>query len=145
MDRTTNHKPQTTNHKLQTSSPKGDFFMSHMIKITFNAPGETTKDILIAELSDIGFHGFEESNNDLIGYITGKSLEEKMLEEIIFKHNVQSSREIIAETNWNTLWESNYPPVNIDDYCTIRALFHDEVNSFIHTILITPKMSFGTG
>ena len=57
------------------------------------------------------------------------------------------SCEITSEKqqNWNALWESNYEAVEIADWCYIRAHFHPEKPHFKHQILITPKMSFGTG
>ncbi len=46
--------------------------------------------------------------------------------------------------NWNEEWEKNFEPINVDDKVYIRAEFHDP-NPELHEIVITPKMSFGTG
>src|SRR3712207_8396844 len=43
------------------------------------------------------------------------------------------------------LWESNFQPVVVDDFCAVRAHFHEPIQNVVHEILITPKMSFGTG
>ena len=52
---------------------------------------------------------------------------------------------MIPETNWNASWESNFPPIIMDDFCSIRADFHPRPENVTFDILITPKMSFGTG
>jgi ribosomal protein L11 methyltransferase len=43
------------------------------------------------------------------------------------------------------LWESNFEPVVVEDFCKVRADFHPASGSAKHDIIITPKMSFGTG
>lgn len=47
--------------------------------------------------------------------------------------------------NWNELWEKNVAPVYVDDQCLIRAEFHPSEKKYPYEIVITPKMSFGTG
>jgi ribosomal protein L11 methyltransferase len=51
----------------------------------------------------------------------------------------------VPEQNWNELWESNFEPVIIEGLCTIRADFHHITVTTPYEIIITPKMSFGTG
>jgi ribosomal protein L11 methyltransferase len=51
----------------------------------------------------------------------------------------------LEEQNWNAVWEQNFQPVVVDDFCAVRAHFHEPVGNVKHEILITPKMSFGTG
>jgi ribosomal protein L11 methyltransferase len=58
-----------------------------------------------------------------------------------FTFNITS----IPEQNWNAVWESNFEPVVVDDFCAIRADFHQPIKNVQHEIIITPKMSFGTG
>jgi ribosomal protein L11 methyltransferase len=55
------------------------------------------------------------------------------------------TKEVIAPRNWNAEWEQNFQPVIIDGFCGIRAHFHAPLNNVQHEIIITPKMSFGTG
>ena len=51
----------------------------------------------------------------------------------------------LHEENWNDTWESAYDPVEIGRDCYIRAPFHPEKSGFRHSLVIVPKMSFGTG
>lgn len=55
-----------------------------------------------------------------------------------------SEREI-PEKNWNRIWESNFAPVEIGDFCRVYADFHEPKSGFAHEIIINPKMAFGTG
>ena len=41
--------------------------------------------------------------------------------------------------------KADFQPVVIDDFCAVRAHFHEPIASVEHEIIITPKMSFGTG
>jgi ribosomal protein L11 methyltransferase len=54
-------------------------------------------------------------------------------------------QKIIEKSNWNKVWESNFNPVEINGICHIRANFHEPINDGLMEIVITPKMSFGTG
>ena len=51
----------------------------------------------------------------------------------------------VAQKNWNEEWEKNFKPVQINSNCLIRAEFHNNNGNFKDEIIITPKMSFGTG
>ena len=51
----------------------------------------------------------------------------------------------IKATNWNQQWENNYPPVIVENEVAVRAIFHQPNLNVKHEIIITPKMSFGTG
>ncbi|RYD96899.1 MAG: 50S ribosomal protein L11 methyltransferase [Sphingobacteriales bacterium] len=53
--------------------------------------------------------------------------------------------EVIGERNWNAEWEKNFPPVVVNDFVAVRAHFHEPIPGVRHELLITPKMSFGTG
>ena len=55
------------------------------------------------------------------------------------------SLSLIPEQNWNALWESSFEPVVIDGRCTIKASFHKGLPRTKYTIVIDPKMAFGTG
>ncbi len=106
------------------------------LKITFIDLQPEQKEILIAQLADAGYEGFEETENKLEAFIKDKNFDALILNEISFKYQTPYISEKIAETNWNQVWESNFEPVIVENYVAIRAKFE---------IVITPKMSFGTG
>ena len=86
-------------------------------------------EILTAEFSGIGFDSFREDENSLFAYAEPPaSVDEEILRELLEKYaHVISSvdKRYLARENWNSVWESNYPPVYIEDRCVIRATFHD--------------------
>ena len=118
--------------------------MDH-IKITFADLQPEQKEILIAQLADAGYEGFEEKDSSLDAFINSNSFDTVTLNEISFKYQTTYLKEKIAETNWNQVWESNFEPVIVNDYVAIRADFHKPIMNTKFEIIITPKMSFGTG
>jgi ribosomal protein L11 methyltransferase len=119
--------------------------MNQYLQVEFAAVTSEQKDILIAELADAGFEGFEEGEDSLKSFIPVQSLDEDALNAIASQQKLSFTKTIIEETNWNQVWESNFEPVTVDDFVAIRAHFHQPITSVAHEIVITPKMSFGTG
>lgn len=139
------------------------------IQIEFDFDNQEQFELLVAELAELGFDGFNEEElesvqNDGVDRINGlgvgaghcktfmlsSQFEAKEVENelnIIFnKHNLTYSKSIIKEQNWNAVWESNFDPVRVGDFVGIRAHFHPVFDPPVaHEIKITPKMSFGTG
>jgi len=114
------------------------------IQLSISPVTQEQSEILIAELSEIGFDAFEEEENLLHAFIEENKFEEREVDNII-SSEFSFSKKIIAQRNWNLEWEKNFQPVSIDDFCTIRAEFHPPVSGTKYDIIITPKMSFGTG
>jgi ribosomal protein L11 methyltransferase len=118
---------------------------TNYIQITIGGVSEEQSGILIAQLSDLGFDGFEEQENSLKAFTAEEQFSEKALKEIFEELRLTYSKEIIAAKNWNQEWEKNFEPVIIDDFVAVRADFHEPIKNVQHEIIITPKMSFGTG
>ena len=119
--------------------------MSEYIQIEFQQITSEQSDVLLAQLSSIGFEGFEEEENSLKAFIPSAAFDEALLKEITSANNLSYTQSTIEETNWNAVWESNFDPVIVDDFVSIRADFHEPIKLVEHEIVITPKMSFGTG
>jgi len=115
------------------------------IKITFADLQPEQKEILIAQLADAGYEGFEEVDNSLDAFINKMDFDKLLLNEISFKYQTPYTSKKIAETNWNKIWESNFEPVIVEDFVGVRADFHKPITDTKFEIIITPKMSFGTG
>ena len=105
-------------------------------------------EILMAELSEIGFESFEETDTGLKAYIPAVNFTDNKLEEISIMNNSKFVVEFeviqIEGQNWNAVWESNYKPVLIKDMIYVMAPFHEQNKQAKYQILIEPKMSFGT-
>ena len=123
--------------------------MSTTIQVSIEVADEAVKDMMIAELSDLGFDGFEETETGLYSYIDSARFDNEVtagLEDIVGRNGVAYTSKAIDKQNWNALWESNFEPVLVDDFVGVRANFHEPFNGQVeHDIVITPKMSFGTG
>ncbi len=112
-------------------------------KIQISQP-ETTE-MLIALLSNWGIEGFEENEETLTGCGLKANVDENLIDIFLAEQAVQFEKNIVEQQNWNAAWESSFNPVIVDDFAAIRAHFHVPVPNVLHEIIITPKMSFGTG
>lgn len=120
--------------------------MNNYIRLSFHDLPADRAELLIAALSDAGFEGFEEGEQVLNAFIPENAFDETVVSEIAVQWDAAYSKTVIEETNWNQVWESNFPPVVVNDFVAIRAGFHTPFgNEVEHEIVITPKMSFGTG
>lgn len=119
--------------------------MPDYLKVEFENITTEQSDILIAQLSEIGYEGFEEQENKLKAFIASNEFDETLLKDISTPLQLVFSKTIIGETNWNQVWESNFDPVIVDDFVAVRAHFHEPIKEVEWEIIITPKMSFGTG
>jgi ribosomal protein L11 methyltransferase len=113
-------------------------------QLSFAVTG-TTRDILVAQLSEVGCEGFEETDDILIASFPPNEYDEAAVNSITTELGISYSKAIIEQQNWNALWEADFQPVIIPGFCTVRAGFHPPATDTPYEIIITPKMSFGTG
>lgn len=110
---------------------------------------EEFREILIAELAEIGFDSFLETEEGVDAYIPESDLDRDKLQEILAQYQVPGQIEwregILPKVNWNEEWEKNYDPIEVEDLVYVRASFHSSQPGFRYEIVINPKMSFGTG
>lgn len=106
-------------------------------------------EILMAEVAEAGFDTFMETGNGFEAFVEEEKYDAPALELIRTKYNAQTpltfSFDRIEKRNWNEEWEKSYEPINVEDQCLIRAEFHQPLKQYPYEIIITPKMSFGTG
>jgi len=123
------------------------------IAFTYDAAIETgvINDILASELGDIGFDSFISEDSGLLAYVSADKYNESALRNCLEAFPVQDilfsyTSRLIKSCNWNEVWEKNYfQPVTFGDECLIRASFHLEQTGFRYSLVIDPKMAFGTG
>jgi ribosomal protein L11 methyltransferase len=111
---------------------------------------ELNREILVAELSEVGFESFMESDGSVEAFIPSAQFSEEILKyNSFFKDklfNFKYTVENIPDQNWNEVWEKNYfKPLLINNLCLIRAPFHLGYPKAKYEIIIEPKMTFGTG
>ena len=111
-------------------------------------PKELGSEILVAELGELPFESFVESEFGVTAYIQKHLWNENILDDLFILNSPQFiisyKIEEIDQVNWNEEWEKNFEPIDVDEKCHVRAPFHKKTNAEFD-IVIEPKMSFGTG
>ena len=111
---------------------------------------EINREILVAELGNIGYESFTETEECLEAYIVASCFSEETLLHLspfdFQDFKVSYTNETIPDQNWNEVWEKNYfKPLVVANRCVIRAPFHEDYPTAEYEIVIEPGMAFGTG
>lgn len=106
-------------------------------------------EIFMAELGELGFESFVETDEGLQAYVQEEFFDEmavkNLMEDYAERTPISYSIKKIERQNWNEEWERNFQPIEIGSEIYVRADFHEPKPDFKYEIIITPKMSFGTG
>ena len=124
--------------------------MSDYQQLTFAVAGDV-QELLIAELAEIGFEGFEQHENLMIAWVptTLFGTSERGLISAWFAGRGVSdaivNEKLIKPRNWNQEWEQNIEPITIGRFF-VRPTWRTEPLPDGKILLnIDPKMAFGTG
>lgn len=110
------------------------------------------RDLLVADLLDLGFEAFEETDRDLKAYMPADAWTRSPVEalsDLAAKHRLAASDLVtsrIPAQNWNATWEASLRPIKVGrflikpSWCPVP-----EDAEEIEVLEIDPKMSFGTG
>jgi ribosomal protein L11 methyltransferase len=115
------------------------------LRISIAAADPVQQEILIAFLTELGYEGFEQQEDALLAFLPESGFDAAALTETLQPLNLAFTATLVPDKNWNEEWERNFTPVKVDRFCAIRAHFHPPVPGVTHELIITPKMSFGTG
>ncbi len=110
-------------------------------------------DILTAELAELGFESFTETDEGINAYIPEPDFDADAVAEVVARYSGQTAIAYVVnsleKTNWNAEWEQNYQPIEVitdgGKSVRVRASFHEHDPAFTYDLVINPKMSFGTG
>ncbi len=119
-----------------------DYWQYHL----HTAPDQT--DIVLAYLSDAPFDTFEEIETGLYAYLPAaadQDLAEQTVAGLAEQFGFTWTKTFLPGQNWNEIWESNFHPVVVDDFCAVRADFHAPIPGVRYELVINPKMAFGSG
>lgn len=102
--------------------------------------------VLMAELFQLEFDSFQELDEGFEGSCEQSKFDKEAV-DLVFSQYQGISYQIKEQEkiNWNEEWEKNYDPIIVGDRCIVRASFHPARPEFEYEIVVTPKMSFGTG
>ena len=113
-----------------------------------NPENETLKDMFMELLGTIGFDSFMDTDDGFEAYCQEPALDETELDDIMqmeqFANVKLLKKKLIPDQDWNATWEASYEPVIINEFCRIRAPFHQVEGTYKYDLIIEPKMSFGT-
>ena len=111
---------------------------------------EENAEIITAEISELPFESFSSEDPFLKCYIQKDLYDAQALKVVMngldgmgFTYDITST--LVPPVNWNAVWESQFPPIVVDNKCTIKASFHEGLKKTRFNITIDPKMAFGTG
>ncbi len=109
---------------------------------------EDVRDVLIAFLGELEVDSMQETDKGLIIYPSPGAEQDRLEQAMVLlqrKYPFRFSRRSVSPENWNALWEANFQPIRIGNFCGVRANFHYPFLDVQHEIVITPRMTFGTG
>ncbi len=112
---------------------------------------EALNSILIAELSNIGYEGFEELDWGIKAYVEEQGFDQTILQASLDKYKALGEASLLKSyqlenKNWNEEWERNFEPIMLGKRILVKAPFHKiDETTYQYVIEIEPKMSFGTG
>jgi len=119
------------------------------LQITLNPYVAELSEVLTAELGEVGYESFTDTEDGLNAYIPVNLYQESALKVVFhnYKHiaDISYKPQFIPDRNWNAVWEANFSPLVIDGICTICAPFHKNLPKTAMNIVMEPKMAFGTG
>ncbi len=108
-------------------------------------------ELLIAELFDMDFEGFEEEDHLLIASIPANRFDDfkrKEIERLLIGYGDDASilkEELIQPQNWNQTWEQSIKPQKIGKFYVRPTWASENEDEHAIELLIDPKMAFGTG
>lgn len=115
----------------------------NFIQLTFPIENIDQADLITAMLDHESLQGIEQTDTELNAFFKDDEWDEPFwLQQL---SNFKFTKSIVPQQNWNQSWESNFEPIRISDEIGIRADFHPAFDDCKYDIVITPKMSFGTG
>jgi ribosomal protein L11 methyltransferase len=107
------------------------------------------REIVVAQLSELGYESFVDTEEGLQAYVSFSDFQATNLAELgvlqLSETTINYTVKQIPAQNWNAIWESDFEPIDVKDQCRVRAPFHAAEPPVPYDILISPKMSFGTG
>ncbi|MFY7787205.1 MAG: 50S ribosomal protein L11 methyltransferase [Thermoflexibacteraceae bacterium] len=123
--------------------------MSSFIVLKVQVANAELSEVLQYELSQIGFDVFLETENGFETSIEKDLFSKEAVGEVLEMYQDEQvlsyTVEEVAKQNWNEVWEQNFEPIVVANKCLIRAEFHQIPEKYDYELVITPKMSFGTG
>ena len=72
------------------------------------------KDMLVAELAEVGYEGFVENEDGFSAFIPQSEHQPLLYNDLLLKYGINPNsvpHSVIQPQNWNAQWEANYEPI----------------------------------
>lgn len=118
------------------------------IQIDLSTSDPQLQEVLLAELTELGWESFAEGPDALQAFLPAKEFTQVrrfQVDQLADRFGLTWTQREWPAQNWNALWESNFSPIRVSDFCGIRADFHAPMEGVRHELIINPRMAFGTG
>jgi len=121
------------------------------VKCALRPFSETAADVLSAELAEIGFESFSQTEDCLLAYIQQSEWDEARMQQVVQGFplpdvNISYVRAEAPDEDWNQVWEEEgFQPVIVGEDVVVHDVKHTDVPPARYDILITPRLAFGTG
>lgn len=118
------------------------------VEVRWELPeGDIARSLLLALLEDTSAESVVEEPNALLAFFRQGELDDSAWKDLYLGAELPAfTTRILEQKNWNAEWEKSFEPIEIENRLRLRASFHnDRSDEFEREIVITPKMSFGTG
>ena len=123
--------------------------MPDTLRLTLDVPSDV-RDLLVADLSDLGFDAFEETDAGLVAYAPAARWD-ATTQEAVARHldaagGVGWEEDVLEDRDWNATWEASLRPTVAGPF-VIAPSWTDvgPEHEGRTTLRIDPKMAFGTG
>lgn len=115
----------------------------------------------MSDYIEVRFSDLSEESSAVLNYFLGEKDVESIVEEAglikayytvgkwdevkAFFDQWSPEVHIVKNQNWNAIWEASFEPVKINEFCYVRAPFHQALDNLeIIDLILEPKMAFGT-
>ena len=106
------------------------------------------RDLVVADLSDLGFDAFQETDGGLEAYVAAPAWPalEESVSFVLARYDLEAETETIADRDWNAEWEAALRPIEAGPF-VVAPSWTDVPDEFAgrEVLRIDPKMAFGTG
>ena len=111
---------------------------------------EAYSDLLSSLLGAVGFDSFESTSEGVDGYVQSSEFSKEAVDEVVssfpISHvDISYTTEEMADTDWNSSWESAFEPIRIGDLAYIHPTSYPSLPDVRYDIKINPRMAFGSG
>lgn len=101
-------------------------------------------EMLVAELAQLGFDSFWESNEGLRGYIDDAALNRSEVDVLTKRYNVSYSLQTVQSASWDVALSDRFEAIEISEDCIVRSS-QTAASGHLHQIIVDPKLAFGSG